>query len=321
MKLFYFLSFLIINLAVNSLHAASSTDPHTCVRMTEENSPMISPQLYKDLVGSLDWDIEQHDLIANLSSENNYIMLCVLYQGFSFDNFVDCSGEGYSKVIDVYTTEFIKLKFGMVDGVISMLKSHNYDSFEVKEHLNRFRRELMDDLNENKDPVLSLEKFQKDVEHWEEYDAEAFVDMFKKLKSNYYIYVALKKIIKGYILLTIRCLQDYFEMVGPQVPEGENILLYNKTRLDDTFPDEEIERVFTNKKEEEKELEDLSKGSSASFNVDMAKQHRYQHLLSMYVANAKISEDDLDKLDTPQNNFKRLIKDSKIKEAYHKHIV
>jgi hypothetical protein len=195
------------------------------------------------------------------------------------------------------------------------------DTDETKEHVNSFRKQLLDDLNENKDPKFALETFQKSIEEWDQYDSEKFDEMYKKLQGNYYIYVALKKIIKGYALLTIRCLQDYFEMTGSEVPEGENILLYNKTRLDESFPDHEIETVFTDQQDEQKELENLSKVSNSSFNSDLAKQHRYQHLLSLYVANGKLDEEKIDKQNTPQYNFKKLVSGNDIPKAHEQHLV
>ena len=67
-------------------------------------------------------------------------------------------------------------------------------------------------------------------------------------------------------------MQEYFEMSGAELPEHENIRLYNKSRLDDSFPDEEINQVFSSHAEQQEEIENLTK-SELLENLDKSILH------------------------------------------------
>ena len=114
----------------------------------------------------------------------------------------------------------------------------------------------------------------------------------------------MKKIVKGFVLTTIRCIQEFAERSEVKIPEGENLRLYNKTLLDDTFPQSEMDRVFAEEKELQTELDDIVKKNGKSFNSDMAKQGKYNNLVALHLANGNISINNVDRSDSPEKIFK-----------------
>ena len=88
------------------------------------------------------------------------------------------------------------------------------------------------------------------------------------------------------------------------IPADENIRLFNKTLLDETFPESEMTRVFEERKELESEMGELVKNQSKSFNSDMAKQGKYNNLVALHLANGNISSEEVDLTQTPEQIFK-----------------
>ena len=286
---------------------AIEMDIEVCVNVTEDNNPIISKPLYKDLIKVMDWDIGQRVLIRELSAENNYMMQCLLSTGFNPENIELCVGEKYIKVIEVYTAEFLKLKMGLLDAIIGTLKSKGYDNDEIRPVLNVFKKKLMDDLGDNKDPDLALAYLENEMKEREDYQKNDWLEMNHKLQGNYLIYVSLKKIIKGFVFMTIRCVQELSELVQVEFPEGENPKLYNKGRVEASFPEDEIERVFKEKRDMENELQSMIKRTGTSFNDALAKQGKYKELVTLHLATARVAPGDVDMDQTPEQMFKNTI--------------
>ena len=336
---------------------STSVDPLVCVHMTPENNPILSKAMYKDLIKVLDWDIGQRELMDELTKENNYLMQCLLVNGFHYGNIIECTGEKYLKVIQVYTAEFFKIKSNFQSAISGVVASKGYDEHDYLPVLNQFKKDLMDNLNNNEDPDIALSKFERAVtstdnddedfhsdhgddhgehivedshdEHRErrlggtshavvheidepdfeeeEEDFESspeFKQMYEQLQNNYLIYVSLKKIVKGYILTTIRCVQEFAEKSEVMIPADENIRLFNKTLLEETFPESEMIRVFEERKELESEMKEIVNNNSKSFNSDMAKQGKYNHLVALHIANGNIGLNDVDLTQSPEKIFK-----------------
>lgn len=329
---------------------STSVDPLVCVHMTPENNPILSKAMYKNLIQVLDWDIGQREMMEELTKENNYLMQCLLLNGFHYGNLLECTGEKYLKVIQVYTAEFFKIKSNFQTAIAGVVASKGYDEHDYLPVMNQFKKDLMDTLNDNQDPDLALSKFEQAItstdqedfednhDHSEEHsdhghrerrlgasppvkvldevepdfseeeeDFESspeFKQMYEQLQNNYLIYVSLKKIVKGFILTTIRCIQEFAEKSEVMIPADENIRLFNKTLLDETFPESEMTRVFEERKELESEMGELVKNQSKSFNSDMAKQGKYNNLVALHLANGNISSEEVDLTQTPEQIFK-----------------
>lgn len=317
----------------------TSVDPLVCVNMTPENNPILSPEMYKSLIRVLDWDIGQREMMNELCKENNYLMQCLLVNGFNYNNLIECTGDKYIKVIQVYTAEFFKIKANFLSAIAGMVASKGYDEHDYIPIMNRLKKNLMDSLDQNRDPDLALASFEHAVttteddteqpqerrlleepdhdeahelfadesESSEEDDFESspeFKQMYEQLQNNYLIYVSLKKIVKGFVLTTIRCVQEYAEKAEVMVPADENIRLFNKTQLEESFPQEEMDRVFEERKELESETKDLVKKNGKSFNADLAKQGKYNHLVALHAANGNIHIGEMKISDSPEKIFK-----------------
>lgn len=311
--------------------------------MTPETNPILSPSMYKDLTRVLDWDIGQREMLQELVTEHNYLMQCLLLNGFKYESLLECAGEKYIKVIQVYTAEFFKIKGNFLSAIAGMVASKGYDEHDYIPMINRLKKDLMDTLNNNEDPDLSLSRFEEEVtsndiqdqinerrlsddksehsDHTEAHElfhdqSEAssededldsspeFKQMYEQLQSNYLIYVSLKKVVKGFIFTTIRCIQEFAERTQIMIPVDENIRLYNKTQLDESFPESEMTRVFEERKELESEMKDLVQNSAKSFNVNLAKQGKYNHLVALHAANGNIKLGEMNISDTPEKMFK-----------------
>lgn len=376
--------------------SGSSMDPLVCAHMTPENNPVLNPQMYKDLTRVLDWNIGQRELMKELSIEHNYIMQCLFINGFNYENLIKCTGEKYIKVIQVYVAEFFKVKSKFQVAIANMVSSKGFDTFEYLPKMNRLKKDLMDTLDDNQDPDLSLARFEymishpdEDIEtrnhedkhedsqesssehvdysddthdvmsieheriegrrerilaetshhsyspidehlphkadHSHESDSsyhgengshhselndtdeeesnDDFKHMFRQLHGNYLIYVSMKKIVKGFIFTTIRCIQEYAEKSETILPDEESLRYYNRTQLESMFPQSEIERVFEEQKQLELELEDVKeKAGGKSFNSDLARQGKYNHLVALHIANGNLK--DVNRSDIPEKIFK-----------------
>jgi hypothetical protein len=385
---------------------ASSVNPMVCAHMTPENNPVLNPQMYKDLTRVLDWDIGQREMIKELTTEHNYLMQCLFMNGFNYENLVACTGEKYIKVIQVYVAEFFKVKSKFQVAIANMVSSKGFASFEFLPKMNRLKKDLMDTLDENQDPDLSLARFEymithpdedldtrksghdhkeseesssehvdysddshdmMSIEHEriegrrerilaevshhsysqrdehlphkaehsheshndhyegsehsthtgeghegehsessdtdEEESSDDFKHMYKQLHGNYLIYVSMKKIVKGFIFTTIRCIQEYAEKTEVILPDEESLRYYNRTQLESMFPQSEIERVFAEQKQLELELKEVKeKAGGKTFNSDLARQGKYNHLVALHIANGNLKE--VDRSDTPEKIFK-----------------
>ena len=317
-----------------------SVDPLICINMTPENNPILSPEMYKSLTRVLDWDIGQREMMEELCKENNFLMQCLLVNGFNYTNLIECTGHKYIKVIQVYTAEFFKIKSNFLTAIAGMVSSKGYDAFDYIPHMNQLKKDLMDTLDENRDPDFALATFEhtvtttddigehherilteehdhEDTDEFNEFTSEdsefseedfestpEFKQMYEQLQSNYLIYVSLKKIVKGFVLTTIRCVQEYAEKAEVMIPADENIRLYNKTQLDQTFPQSEMDRVFEERKELESEMHDIVQKGTKSFNASLAKQGKYNHLVALHSANGNVNIGDINFSDPPEKTFK-----------------
>jgi hypothetical protein len=279
-------------------------------------------------------------MLNELTKEHNYLMQCLLLNGFKYENLITCAGEKYIKVIQVYTAEFFKIKSNFLSAIAGMVASKGYDDHDYIPVMNRLKKDLMDTLNENEDPDFCLSRFEEEVtssdlddniherrlssdDVSEESVHELFHDesnlsnvdeelesspefkqMYEQLQSNYLIYVSLKKIVKGFVFTTIRCIQEFAEKTQIMVPVDENIRLYNKTQLEDSFPESEMKRVFEERKELESEMKDLVDNQGKSFNANLAKQGKYNHLVALHAANGNIQLGEMKVSDTPEKMFK-----------------
>ena len=289
------------------------------------------------------------------------------------------TGEKYIKVIQVYAAEFFKVKSKFQVAIANMVSSKGFEAFEFLPKMNRLKKDLMDTLDANEDPDLSLARFEKLVsdpdadeeetrdskskgsesdsssvpvdeksshdvlsieslrhaerrervlaqeeedvsthlddessEHSEHSDQEEeeesestddFKLMYKQIQSNYLIYVSMKKIVKGFIFTTIRCIQEYTEHTDIILPDEADLRLYNRTQVDDMFPESEMERLFNERKQWKTELDDVkAKAGGKSFIADLARQGKYNHFIALHVASGTLKDFDLK--DTPEKVFK-----------------
>ena len=305
------LSRLLITLVVfglmNSQYRSMQVSPTVCANTTSSNSPIVTETIFRDLIRVLEWDIGQHDLLDELNEEHNLVMQCMLFSGFNWENLMKCAGENYDKVIEIFMAEFFKLRVRFLGQIIKMLKGEGLDKPGYEHEIVQVRNEMHDDLDNDRDPDLSVNRLklrleQQDIESNIHFDA-----VLQKIDQAYLIYVSLKRLVKAYALMTIRCLQEFLDLSDIEQPPGKNYRLYDQGKLNHMFPDEEVERVFQEQRNFKEQLKNLHETKSKSFNDDLAKQGKFKNLVALHVAAGNIKPQQIEPGATPQHMFEKLI--------------
>ena len=123
MKIIFLLA-TIISLTISN----KNINEHVCVNLKPKNNPIISKQIYRDLVRHLEWDLGQQDFKTNLTKEHNEIMKCIFLDGFSEINLVHCLGRGYTSVVEKYRVILKNLQNLFINGVMNYLEFQGYDN-------------------------------------------------------------------------------------------------------------------------------------------------------------------------------------------------
>lgn len=283
----------------------------TCANLNATNNPIITEPIYKDLVRVLEWNIGQHTLLHEMNKEHNLTMQCLMYSGFNWENLMRCTGENYDKVIEIFMAEFFKIRVKYLGQIMQMLKAEGLEQKGYEEETEIVRNEIHDDLDKGRDPELSVNRLQLRLDHQELDSGINFVSVQQKIAQSYTIYVSLKRLMKAYALMTIRCVQEYLELIDIETPPGKNYKMYDQGRLDSVFPDEEVQRVFQEQKQIHKQLKKLAEESTKSFQENLAKQGKFKNLLALHLASGSIKPKDIEPGVTPEKMFTKLVIDPK----------
>ena len=286
-----------------------------CKDIESRHKALLSKDVYNELIENIEWDMGQDTLRGELAVENQKIMRCLFDGGFNYDNLMDCVGENYEKVIDAYHFEFDSTRHKFEESILGAIRHNGYHKIAAESYAT-LETELHEALEENCNPEMALNNFEKSVLGVVPANLEKIEDLKKKTHGHYLVYLSFKRLIKAYILLTISCVQNFVDSSALPMPREFKYQLYSQETLDEMFPEDEIAKLYTKKKTPKQEIEEESQvpDDDVTFNESMYKQGKYRNFVAFHLATGQVDPGVIDKSKTPREIFEDVIEAKREKE-------
>lgn len=302
-------------LLIEPLRTHGSLTGWICKDIESKHKALLSKDVYNELIENIEWDMGQDTLRGELATENQRIMSCLFNGGFNYENLMECVGDNYEKVIEAYHYEFDSTRHKFEESILGALRHNGYHKIAA-ESFENLEKELHEALEENCNPEMALNNFEKAVLGVVPTNLQRIEDLKKKTHGHYLVYLSFKRLIKAYILLTISCIQNFVDSSALPMPREFKYQLYSQEILDEMFPEDEISKLYTKKKTPKQEIEDEKKESQddMTFNESMFKQGKYRNFVAFHLATGQVDPGVIDKSKTPREIFEDVMTEKENKE-------
>lgn len=289
-------------------------DEHMCMHMVPKNNPIISVQLYKDLIGGMKWDLGQHTLKSDLTQTHNDVLSCLFLDGFRNSNLQACLGPQFEGVIAKYEEKANIMRHKFVQAIMDHLEFEGYDNMAPIEFEN-LSKDLLFALEANQPVLPSLKAFENDIAGSVPSDMSEMSHVFAIADEHYLIYLSLKRMMKAYSILTVKCFVQVVQMNHIELQPDNGLENFPEEEIDKFFPDSEIEKQYNDKESLHEKLINAINKETNTFNEDMMKQAKLKNLLAAQLASGKLDAMDIDPEMTPEEIFRAIVTDQSKADA------
>jgi hypothetical protein len=273
--------------------------------MKPKTNPIISQEIYRDLIRNVDLDLGQKDLKLNLTAQHNSILQCLFLDGFRYSNLVNCLGIQYSEVIHHYEAILAELREKFVGSIMNELENQGYDNM-VEKAFKKLKKNLEFDLEDSNSPANSIKDFEQALIGKVPKSMLDLSEFFSKFNHSYILYLSLKRMIKAYIILTTSCAKQVTHLFKIEIDPIFDINDVPMDSIDKSFPDDEIGTSHVQSSLLE-QMRDVINQRGETFNQDMAKQAKYKEIVANQLMTGVISPNEIEEGMTPEEIVKQII--------------
>ena len=296
---------LVTALALSTL-CNHTLNEHVCLNLKPKTNPILSTELYKDLIRTLEWNLDQANFKSNLTAEHNHIMQCLFLDGFSQENLVHCLGEGYSSVVEQYRVILKGVQDHFISSVMDYLEFRGYDNM-ASDAFNDLRLRLEFDLEDSQSPWGSIDNFEQELQGKVPSDMSDLAEFRHEFQSHYVIYLSFKRVMKAYTFLTINCVREVISIFHIDISPIFVLSNIPEERIEQIFPDSEVASGSDDRESLHMKVKKILRGEGDGFNHDMARQGKFKTLVAASLASGKIPKSDIDPTMTPEEIIRKFV--------------
>lgn len=286
--------------------SSKSYNEHVCTHLTPKNNPILSNEVYRDLIRSLEWDIGQHGLKSSLTQNHNHTLECLFLDGFSFKNLLHCLGDDYLTVLEEYQVILKGVQQKLIQAVADYLEFRGYDNMAF-DAFNDLKLHLTFDLEANDSPWESISQFEQEIQGKLPTDMTDLSDFRHEFQFHYVVYLSFKRIMKGYIFLTVNCVREVVGLFDIEVDGRFPLNTVPEEHIEQVFPDAEVDQNSDTRQSIHEKVKQILRGEGDGFNHDMARQGKFKTIVAAHLATGKMDKSQLDATMTPEEIIRKFV--------------